>query len=97
MRATAQNVTYELEFNDFDDKNDQIIMDIRSWDDIRLRDLKLKPCSACREIDLLSKFGRSSIRMNYNRRDSYYDVIFDFQRNAALFDHSVFAGNETAT
>jgi len=96
MDAKAQNVTYELDFNDFNVKNDQIIMDIRTGN-LRLRDLKIKPCKTCAEIDLLSEFGLSSIRMNYNRWDSYYDVIFDFQRKAALFDHSVFAGNETAT
>ena len=48
-------------------------------------------------VDLLVEFGISGLRMNYNRkrRDSYYDVILDFQRNTALTDHSVFAGNET--
>ena len=96
MRASSQNVTYELEFNDFDKNNDQIIMDIRSGD-IRLRDLKIKPCPACLEIGLLRRFGKTDIRMNYNRIDSYYDVIFDFQRSVPLFDHSVFAGNDTAT
>ena len=95
MRASSQNVTYELDFNDFDKNNDQIIMDIRSGD-IRLRDLKIKPCPTCLEIDLLRRFGITDIRMNYNRRDSYYDVILDFQRSVPLFDHSVFAGNETA-
>ena len=96
MRASAQNTTYELDFNNFDVKNDQIIMDTRSGD-IHLRDLKLIPCLTCMVVDLLVEFGISGLRMNYNRnrRDSYYDVILDFQRNTALTDHSVFAGNET--
>ncbi|CBY23438.1 unnamed protein product [Oikopleura dioica] len=99
IRASAQNTTYELDFNDFDVDNDQIIMDIRNGN-IRVRDLKIKPCASCGKSDLLKEFGFSDIWMRYIESErhygsSYYDVIFDFKRNTALLDHSVFAGNAT--
>ena len=54
---------------------------------------------------MLKEFGfsntmDSNIWMRYIESErhygsSYYDVIFDFKRNTALLDHSVFAGNAT--
>ena len=96
MRATVENKTYELDFSTFDESADQIIMDIRSGD-ITLYNLSLRPCNGCPEIDLLTTFGQTSLRMRYDF-PFYYDVIFDFKRRpAALLDHSVFAGSETST